>query len=95
MGVQGGVTDLIKSVTHQVLVGQPRHMAGRPPSLASTDFKLWIPCYHLLDCVPMKQTHEMLQSGAAGQGVWSAGHSLGPLVNAFAHSLLVSGAFPW
>jgi hypothetical protein len=27
--VQGGVTDLVKSVTHQVVVGQPSHMAGR------------------------------------------------------------------
>jgi hypothetical protein len=31
IGVQGGVTDLVKSVTHQVV-------AGRPCGLASTDF---------------------------------------------------------
>jgi hypothetical protein len=31
---------LIKSVTRQVLVGWPSHVAGRPLSPASTDFKL-------------------------------------------------------
>jgi hypothetical protein len=56
---------LIKSVTRQVLAGQPSHVADRPLSLASTDFKLWIPCYRLLESVPMKQTHERLQSGAS------------------------------
>jgi hypothetical protein len=55
---------LIKSVTRQVLAGRPSHMASRPPSPASTDFKLRIPCYHLLESVPMKQTRERLQSGA-------------------------------
>jgi hypothetical protein len=57
IGVQGGVTDFIKSVTRQVL-------AGRLPSPVSTDFKLRIPCYRLLESVPVKQTHERLQSGA-------------------------------
>jgi hypothetical protein len=56
--VRGGVTDLIKSVTHLVL-------AGWPLSPASTDFKLWIPCYCLLESVPVKQIHERLQSGAS------------------------------
>jgi hypothetical protein len=37
IGVQGGVTDLVKSVTHQVAVDQPSHVAGWPWSLASTD----------------------------------------------------------
>jgi hypothetical protein len=55
---------LIKSVTCQVLAGQPSHVVGRPPSPASTDFKLQIPCYRLLESVPMKQTRERLQSGA-------------------------------
>jgi hypothetical protein len=64
IGIQGGVTDLITSVTRQVLADWPSHVAGRPPSLASTDFKLWIPCYHLLESVSMKQTRERLQSGA-------------------------------
>jgi hypothetical protein len=58
--VQGGVTDLIKLVTCQVLAGRPSHMAGRPPDPASTDFQLQIPCYHLLESVPMKPTHERL-----------------------------------
>jgi hypothetical protein len=53
IGVQGGVINLIKSVTYQVL-------DDRPPSLASTDFKLGIPCYRLLESVPVKQTYERL-----------------------------------
>jgi hypothetical protein len=68
IGVQGGVTDLIKSVTRRVLASQPSHVAGRPLSLASTDFKLQIPCYHLLESVPMKQIRERLQSGACRLG---------------------------
>jgi hypothetical protein len=63
IAVQGGVTDLIKLVMHQVLAGWPRHMVGRPPSLASTNFQLWIPCYHLLESVPVKPIRERLQSG--------------------------------
>jgi hypothetical protein len=38
IGVQGGVTDLVKPVTHQVVAGRPSHKAGRPCGLASTDF---------------------------------------------------------
>jgi hypothetical protein len=30
IGVQGGVTDLVMSITRQVLAGRPRHVAGRP-----------------------------------------------------------------
>jgi hypothetical protein len=37
IGVQGGVTDLIKLVTYQVVAGWPSHMAGRPWSSACTD----------------------------------------------------------
>jgi hypothetical protein len=37
IGVQGGVTNLVKSVTHQVVADRPSHMAGRPWSSASTD----------------------------------------------------------
>jgi hypothetical protein len=36
-GVQGGVTDLVKLVTHQVVPGQPSHMASQPWSSASPD----------------------------------------------------------
>jgi hypothetical protein len=63
IGVQGGVSNLIKSVTCQVLADWPSHMAGPPPSPASTDFKLRISCYRLLESMPVKQTHERLQSG--------------------------------
>jgi hypothetical protein len=90
IGVQGGVTDLIKLVTRQVLVGRPSHVAGQPPSPASTDFKLQIPCYHLLESVLMKQTHERLQSGAGRTATPFAHWSVG-----FAHCLLVLDAFQW
>jgi hypothetical protein len=74
IGVQGLVTDLIKSVTRQVLAGWPSHVAGQPPSPASTDFQLWISYYRLLESVPMKPTRERLQSGAGRPPP-------GPLVN--------------
>jgi hypothetical protein len=38
IGVQGGVTDMVKSVIHQVVAGQPSHVASRPCGSASTDF---------------------------------------------------------
>jgi hypothetical protein len=44
------------------------HVVGRPPSLASTDFQLRIPCYRLLESVPVKPTREMLQCGAGRPG---------------------------
>jgi hypothetical protein len=59
IGVQGGVTNMVKSVTCQVV-------AGRPWSLASTNLQLGIPLYHLLESVTMKPTHERLQ-GLAGR----------------------------
>jgi hypothetical protein len=38
IGVQGGVTDLVKSVTHHVVAGWPSHVAGWQCGSASTDF---------------------------------------------------------
>jgi hypothetical protein len=38
IGVQGGVTDLVKSVTHQVVAGRPSHTADRSYGSASIDF---------------------------------------------------------
>jgi hypothetical protein len=38
IGVQGGATDMVKSVTHEVVASRPSHMAGQPCGLASTDF---------------------------------------------------------
>jgi hypothetical protein len=64
IGVQGGVTNLIMSVTCHVLAGRPSHVSSQPLSLASIDIKLWIPCYHLLESVHVKQTRERLPSGA-------------------------------
>jgi hypothetical protein len=39
-------------------------MAGQPRDMASTDFRLWIIYYRLLESVTVKLTHERLQSGA-------------------------------
>jgi hypothetical protein len=62
IGVQGGVTDLVKLVTHQVVAGQPSHMARWPWDAASTDSRLQIPYYYHLESVTMKLTYERLQS---------------------------------
>jgi hypothetical protein len=68
IGVQGGVTDLVKSVTGQVVVGRPRHVVGWPQGPAYTDFQFWIPCYRLLESVTVKSTHEKLESGVDRPG---------------------------
>jgi hypothetical protein len=72
---------LIKSVTCQVLAGQPSHVARQPPSLASTDFQLQIPCYRLLESVPVKPIHEREKNGADLPGSLVSCHPLGPLVS--------------
>jgi hypothetical protein len=54
---------VVKSVTRQVVAGWPSHMAGWPWSLASTDLRLGIPLYHLLQSVTAKPTRERLQGG--------------------------------
>jgi hypothetical protein len=64
IGVLGGVADLIKSVTRQVLAGWPSHMAGRPWSSASADYQPRIPDYRLLENITAKASHGRLQSGA-------------------------------
>jgi hypothetical protein len=53
IGVQGGVIDLVKLLTCQVVV-------GRPWSSDSTDLQLAIPIYRLLESVTMKPTCESL-----------------------------------
>jgi hypothetical protein len=55
---------LVKSITRQVVVGQPSHMAERPEGPASTGLWLWIPCYRLLESVTVKPTGERQQTGA-------------------------------
>jgi hypothetical protein len=82
IGVQGGVTDLVKSVTCQVV-------AGRPWSLASTDFQLEIPLYRLLGSVTVKPIHERLQGGADWPATPWAHWSV-----AFVHYLLMLGTPP-
>jgi hypothetical protein len=58
IAVQGRVTDLVKSVSCQVV-------AGRPWGPASIDFWLQIPFYRLLKSITVKPTHARLQSGAS------------------------------
>jgi hypothetical protein len=62
--VPGAITDLIKSVTCQVLAGQPSHVAGWSWSAASTDSMTRVPFCRLLESVTTKENHERLQSGA-------------------------------
>jgi hypothetical protein len=38
IGVQGGVTDMVKSITHQVMTDRPSHVASCPCGSASIDF---------------------------------------------------------
>jgi hypothetical protein len=63
IGVPGAITDLVKSVTCQVLAGWPSHVADRPWSVASTDSKPRVPFYRLLESVTTKESHGRLQSG--------------------------------
>jgi hypothetical protein len=81
IGVQGGVTDLVKMVASHVVADWPSHVAGRPQDLASTDFRLWIPCYRLLDSVTVKPTRKRLQSRAGHIGVLAGWPLPGPLVS--------------
>jgi hypothetical protein len=64
IGVPGAVTDLIKSVIHQVMAGRPSHVADRPSSAASTDSRTRVPFHCLLESITAKETHGSLQSGA-------------------------------
>jgi hypothetical protein len=57
IGVQKEVTDLVKSITHQAVVGQPW-------SSAATGLQLGIPLYHLLESVTAKPNRERLHGGA-------------------------------
>jgi hypothetical protein len=64
IGVQGGVTDLVKLGTHEVVARQPSHVADRPCCLASTGPQLRIPLYRLFESVTVKPTHVRLHGGA-------------------------------
>jgi hypothetical protein len=77
------------------LAGQPSHVAGRPPSLACTDFKLQISYYRLLESAPVKQTRERLQSGVDRPGSLASPPPPGPLVSGFCTLPLMLCAFPW
>jgi hypothetical protein len=78
IGVQGGVTDLVKSVTHQVVADRPSHVASWPWSSASIDLQLGIPLYRLLESITAKPTHEWLQGGAGRPGGLAGRPLLGP-----------------
>jgi hypothetical protein len=54
IGIQGGVTNLVKLVIDQVVASRPSHMASQPWSSASTKLHLGIPLYRLLESVTMK-----------------------------------------
>jgi hypothetical protein len=85
IGVLGAVTDLIKSITHQVLACWPSHMAGRPSREATTISRTRIPFHCLLESV----------TGGCKVGLASrpATHWAHMSV-AFARYFLVSGVFP-
>jgi hypothetical protein len=78
IGVPGAITDLIKLVIRQVLVGQPSYMAGRPWIVASTDSKPQVPFQCLLESVTTKETHGRLQSGAGQPGSLAGWPRTGP-----------------
>jgi hypothetical protein len=80
IGVQGGVTDLVKLVTRHVVAGRPSHMAGWPWGSASTNLQLGIPLYRLLESVTVMPTRERLQGGAGWPGGSAGRQPLGPLV---------------
>jgi hypothetical protein len=74
IGVQGGVTDLVKLVTRQVVADRPSHVASWPWSSSSTDLQLGIPLYHLLESVIVMQPTRGCKVGLASD-------PLGPLVS--------------
>jgi hypothetical protein len=88
IGVPGSDIDLIKSIIHQELAGQPNHMARRPSSATSTDSRPWVSFHRLLESVTTKETHKRLQSEASRPATHRAHTSV-----AFAHCLLVLGLF--
>jgi hypothetical protein len=86
IGVQGGVTNLVNSVTSQVVAGWPSHVAGWPCGSASTDF------LHRLGLPLLIETRV---HKAAGQTDTNPGQLVTPWAHwsvTFAHCLLVSGA---
>jgi hypothetical protein len=76
--VPGAITDLIKSETCQVLVGQPSHVAGQPWSAASTNSRSRVPFYRLLERITAKETHGRLQGGAGQPGSLAGRPPTGP-----------------
>jgi hypothetical protein len=87
IGVQGGVTDLVKLVTHEVLAG----LAMWPTGLATwpaghgvqppPTFSLVLPSTLSWRVSSRSQLARGYKVGPAGQGVWPANQTLGPLVS--------------
>jgi hypothetical protein len=88
--VQGGVTNLVKSLTHQVVVGRPSHMAGRPCGSASTAVPFPFSC---------RRVHEVtgqtdIKHGRSVRGFSQPATPWAHWSVTFAHCLLVSGTSP-
>jgi hypothetical protein len=78
IGVTGAVTDLIKSVMHQVFSGRPSHVASWPSSAASTNSRSRVPFHHLWESVIARETYGRLQSGADRPGSLAGQPLTGP-----------------
>jgi hypothetical protein len=91
IAVQGGVTDLVKLITRQVVADRPSHMAQWPRGPTSTDFLLRIPCYRLLESVTVKPTRERLQSGTGQPATPWTHWSKQPLHTAFSYKVHSQG----
>jgi hypothetical protein len=73
---------LIKSVTHQVVVGRPSHMADRPCGLASTDFLYRLGLPLLMQTRVMEATGQTdIKPSQPDRGFGRPATPLGPLVN--------------
>jgi hypothetical protein len=95
IGVQRGVTDLVKLVTRQLVAGRLIHVTGHLCDLASTDF---LHCLGLPLLVQIR-VHEVvgqtdIKPGRPARGF---GRSVTPWVHwsvEFVHWLIMSGTFP-
>jgi hypothetical protein len=95
IGVPGGVTNLIKSISHQVLADRLSHMDGRPWSLASNDCQPQIPDYRLLEIVTAKASCEGLQSGAGRPESLAGRPPMGPTGQWLLHTASSCQAHSW
>jgi hypothetical protein len=92
IGVQGGVTDLVKSVTHQVVADRSSHVAGQPCGSACTDFLhcLGLPLL-VHTCVHDAMGQINIKLGQPARGFSRLSTSWAHWSAAFAHCLHMSG----